>query len=305
VKRALIIAGAVVVIVVVVLGGLHFARRSEAKATTTTIPAAVQTDTVVADGTALPVKRAELSFPVAGRVTAVSVAAGDTVTAGQVLAQVDDTQARSAVAAADAQVTAAQASVAQTKAGVDAAQASLNKARATKNGLPSGAADWRFDVANADISAARAQLKVAQAQADGAAAQLTAAKASADEARATLADLSIKAPFAGTVTDVPVKVGDEAAPSQVAVRVADLSTWKIDTTDLNEASVAVVKKGAAVKLTFDALPGMTAAGTVTDIGMVSGLYQGTTVYTVTVTPDAAIEGLRWGMTATVSIRIGK
>jgi HlyD family secretion protein len=305
-KRALVITGVVLVIAAVVVGGLRLVRRSDAKATTTTtVAAAVQADSIVADGTVLPVKRAELAFAGAGRVTGVAVKAGDTVTAGQVLAQLDDTAAKSAVAAADAQVAAAEATVAQAKAGVESAQAGLRKARAAKDGLPSGAADWRFDVANADISAAKAQVTSAQAQADGAVAQLNNAKAGADQALATLNDLAIRAPFAGTVTDVPVKVGDGAAPSIVAIRMADLSQWKIETTDLNEASIAGVKVGSAVQLAFDALPGVIASAKVAEIGLVSGVYQGTTVYPVTVVPDGPIGGLRWGMTATVTIHTGK
>jgi multidrug efflux pump subunit AcrA (membrane-fusion protein) len=305
-KRALIVIGIVVVIAAVaVAGGLRLARKSEAKATTTTVATAVQADSVVADGMALPVTRAELSFAAAGRVTAVAVKAGDTVTAGQVLARLDDSAASSAVAAADAQVAAAEATVAQMKAGVDSANASLKKARATKDGLSSHASDWRFDVANADIAAAKAQVAAAQAQVEGAEAQSRNAKAGAEQARATLADLNLTAPFAGTVTDVLVKAGDETSPSVVAIRVADLSQWKIDTTDLNEASIAGVKLGATVELTFDALPGVRAAGKVTEIGLVSELYQGTTVYPVTVAPDVPIEGLRWGMTATVTIKTGQ
>lgn len=296
------IAAIVVAVAVLVFGSLGLAC-SDGSDTTTSVPAVVEAGTVVADGTVLPVKRAELAFPVAGRVSEVPVAEGDTVTAGQLLLGLDDTAAQAAVAAADADVAAAQAAAAQAEALVEAAQESVKRAEATKDGMDDDLADWRFDVVNAEIRMGRAQVKAAEADVTRVQALLSAAQARADQARAALDELTVEAPFAGTVASVAVKVGDEVVPALVVVRIADLTAWKIETDDLSEASIEGIEEGTSVELTFDALPEVTSAGTVTDVGLFAQPYQGAMVFKVTVIPHDAIEGLRWGMTATVEFDV--
>jgi multidrug resistance efflux pump len=300
-KRALIVAAAIIVVAAVVFGVWHLLDRENPETTSTTVPPVVQAESVVVDGTVLPVNRAELAFSVAGRVSVVAVAEGDTVSAQQPLVSLDDTAARAAVSAAEADVAAAQAGIEQAEAGVEGAQASVDKAKATRDGLSDNAADWRFDAADADIALAEAQLRAAEADVSAAGARLAAARARAEQARSALADLTIEAPFSGTVTSLTIKMGDQVTPTLVVVRVADLSSWEIETIDLDEASVEAVEKGARVELTFDALPDVTASGVVTEVGLFGHPYQGTMVFPLTVVPDGAIEGLRWGLTATVEI----
>jgi len=297
-KRATAIAAAVIAATVVGVLGLGCSDGSE-PATETTV--AAQTGAIVADGTVLPVTRAELAFPVGGRVSAVPVAEGDTVTAGQVVVSLDDTAVQAAVAAADADVAAAEAALAQAEAVVQAAQEAVKTAEATKDGMDEDLADWRFDVINAEIRGARAEVKAAEADVAKATAQLDAARARSDQARSALADHSLTAPFAGTVAHLAVKAGDEVVPAFVVARIADLSAWEIETDDLSESSVVGIEEGTRAELTFDALPDLTASGTVTEVGLFALPYQGTMVFKVTVAPDEAIQGLRWGMTATVKI----
>jgi RND family efflux transporter MFP subunit len=302
-KRAGIFTGAVVVLIAVGVTAGSATGCESGAATSTTVPAAVQADSVVADGTVLPQTRAELAFAAAGRVKTVSVEEGATVTAGQILATLDDTAARAAAEAAQADADVAKAGLEQAKAAVDTAKAAVDKAKAVEDGLSSGASGWRFDAADADIAAAEAQLASAQAGVQGAEAALAGARARVEQAQAVLADLTLAAPFAGTVVDVAVTSGDEVTPAVVAVRVADLSAWEIETTDLSEASLALVSEGSQAELTFDALPGVSAQGKVSAVGRLGAPYQGTIVFPVTVVPDPPIEGLRWGLTATVRIAV--
>ncbi len=78
--------------------------------TTVTVPVTTGTiqQTVASSGTIEPASEANLNFPVSGTVTAVDVKAGQTVTAGQVLATVDTTALSEEVSAAQAQLTSAQ-----------------------------------------------------------------------------------------------------------------------------------------------------------------------------------------------------
>jgi HlyD family secretion protein len=46
---------------------------------------------------------------------------------------------------------------------------------------------------------------------------------------------------------------------------ADTSTWVIETTDLSDLSVARVREGDPVTITFDGIPGLQVAGEVISI----------------------------------------
>ena len=65
--------------------------------------------TVASSGTIEPASQANLNFGVSGTVTAVNVKAGQTVTAGEVLASVDTTALSEEVNAAQAQLASAEA----------------------------------------------------------------------------------------------------------------------------------------------------------------------------------------------------
>ncbi len=298
-KRVSVIAATA--IVVLLMGVLDLGCSDDPDQTNDTTTAVAQTRAIVADGAVLPVTRAELAFPVGGRVSAVPVAEGDTVAAGQVLVSLDDTAVKAAVAVAVADVAAAEAALVKAEAAVEAAQEAVKKAEATKDGMADNLAGWRFDVVNAEIRGARAEVRAAEADVTKATALLDAARARVDQARSALADHSLTAPFAGTVVHLAVKVGDEVVPTLAIARVADLSVWEIETDDLSESSIAGIEEGTRAELTFDALPDLTAFGTVTEVGLFALPYQGTMVFKVTVAPEETIQGLRWGMTATVKI----
>jgi membrane fusion protein, macrolide-specific efflux system len=112
-----------------------------ATATTGTIQ-----QTVASSGTLEPASQANENFAVSGTVTAVDVKAGQTVTAGQVLATVDTTALSEDVSAAQAQVTAAEdklssdqssgaaaSSVDSDEASVTSAESSLSTAQTNLN----------------------------------------------------------------------------------------------------------------------------------------------------------------------------
>jgi len=107
--------------------------------TTVTVSATTGTiqQTVASSGTLEPASQANLNFAVSGTVTGVNVKAGQTVTAGQVLATVDTTALTQEVNAAQAQLTAAEdrlssdeSSAASTSA-IDSDQASVTSAESS------------------------------------------------------------------------------------------------------------------------------------------------------------------------------
>jgi membrane fusion protein, macrolide-specific efflux system len=86
--------------------------------TTVTVPVTTGTiqQTIASSGTLEPASQANLNFAVSGTVTAVDVKAGQTVTAGQVLATVDTTALSDELNAAQAQLTSAEDKLASDEA---------------------------------------------------------------------------------------------------------------------------------------------------------------------------------------------
>jgi multidrug resistance efflux pump len=132
---------------------------------------------------------------------------------------------------------------------------------------------------------------------------LEAAQAGVTAAQVQLDQVTLLAPFAGTVVGVDVELGELATPGVPVVRLADLGHWEVRTNDLAETDVVLVAPGQAAVVTLDALPGVALAGTVTEIAEVSETNRGNVTYAVTVALDEAAPELRWGMTAFADIRV--
>jgi len=137
-----------------------------------------------------------------------------------------------------------------------------------------------------DIAAAEARLENAQA--------------SLDAAQAYFDDLEVRAPFAGTVSEMYTSVSEWIAPGQPTLLMADLEHLRVETTDLSEVDIAQVVVGDAVAVTFDALPGVEDAGQVTRVAPKADEGSGVN-YKVVVELDEIPAQLRWGMTAFVDI----
>jgi membrane fusion protein (multidrug efflux system) len=179
---------------------------------------------VALEGTLQPAREADLGFKAAGRLGAIRVKLGDKVRAGDVLATLDDNEARAQVQAAEAQVHAAEAQLALAD---DAAQRLGSLAQ-------SGAATQMSGVQSAQ------QKQLAAAQLDGARAQLLLAQAN-------LKNHSLLAPFSGSVTKVPSGPGAIVAPGAPLFHLSDVSTLKLAAT-VSESDAAMVKVGAKVQV---------------------------------------------------------
>jgi len=139
------------------------------------------------------------------------------------------------------------------------------------------------------------EVKLAQVRLENAQAALVAAEAK-------LQDLELRAPFAGTISDVNVRKGEWVTPGQPILLIADLTGLQVETTDLNEIDAARVKVGNPVSLTFDALPGVEVKGMIESVSPKSSEGSGVN-YTVVIKMDELPALLRWGMTAFADIRV--
>ncbi len=164
-----IIAG-MVILVLGVAGAWYYLRTRNASTGATFETTTVTTGTIVAtaagSGTVTAAQSLDLSFQTSGTVTEVKVQEGDSVTKGQVLAQLDTRDLELQVASAQASLDSANAKMTQLQEGnatpeqLAAAEASVANAQANAQKTRTG------DTTAADIASAQAALRSAQAQLD-------------------------------------------------------------------------------------------------------------------------------------------
>lgn len=190
-------------------------------------------------------------FP--GRVKELRVREGDEVPPGQVVAVLDDTQARARVAVAHEGVKAAEAQVKAARTALDllqreapleveAAEAGVALARAVvtraedaeRSGAPAAETSTRGDLAVARAGLARAEKQLEQARlgrdrVGARSEEVTALEARAQVARSALAEaeaaqagLTLRAPGPGVVVSRPVAVGQVLAPGTTVIELVDI-----------------------------------------------------------------------------------
>ena len=175
------------------------------------------------------------------------------------------------------------------------------KTRSFKGPAPQ---DWIIEAEN-DLALKRAELDEAQRlydrMKDGIDTnRLALLEARLDAAKAGVAAFAVVAPFDGVVAKLNAKLGGSINAGEIAVTVADFSTWLIKTTDLTELDVVTIKEGLPATITLDAFPGETWTGEIESIGQTFSENQGDIVYEVTVALNEGHPGIRWGMTAVVT-----
>lgn len=140
------------------------------------------------------------------------------------------------------------------------------------------------------------ELKLAEARLATAQAQLAAAQAA-------LRQLTLAAPFAGTVGDVTIHAGEWVIPGQLILVLVDLADLRVETTDLSEMDVPQVQVGQATVVLIDAL-GQEVSGHVIQIWPLANTIGGDVVYKTVIELDALPDGLRAGMSAEVRFENG-
>lgn len=247
---------------------------------------------ILAEGIIFPVRYAQMVMPVDGMVGELLAKEGDRVNAGQPLIRLvrQDYMARVGSARSDV----ARAAAAATQARVNLADAERELARQER--LQTAGATSRQQLDQAITAAERSRAALAQAQAD-----YITQQARLEEAEGLFDKTELRAPMAGTVAYLDIKVGEHAASGTVLVRIADESAWEVRSDDLTELQIARVRLGAPVVLTFDGIPGLEIPGRVKFIRPYGEKKRGDITYTVTIAPERWDERLRWNMTAQLAI----
>ncbi|MCK9393908.1 HlyD family efflux transporter periplasmic adaptor subunit, partial [bacterium] len=119
------------------------------------------------------------------------------------------------------------------------------------------------------------------------------------DTKLALADYTIRAPFSGVISVVSVEKGSSVSTNTaIATIISKELTAEIT---LNEVDIAKVIVGQKATLTFDAVSDMTVTGTVSEVDTVGAVSQGVVSYGVKIVFDTEAEGVKPGMSVSVSI----
>ena len=188
----------------------------------------------------------------------------------------------------------------------EAAQARRDKLLAGSDANTLRAAQANLGAASADYQAQQAQVNLLLAGArpeDIAVVEtnLEQAQAAVQSAQAIRQQAELIAPFDGTISEVLIQQAQYVNAGMPIVLIADLSSLRIETTDLNEKDIAGIAIGSKADVTFDALPDIKVEGTITQIAPKSNKASGVN-YTVTLDLAQRPDRVRWGMTALVEVK---
>ncbi len=197
--------------------------------------------------------------------------------------------------------------LAQARRAYDRAVANLNYALGLPEPKDISEADALLALAEARVQDAQRALERVQSgpnprDLEQVQTRLANAKSQLAAAEKSLTELSLRAPFDGTVSRLNVRLNEWVAPGQPLVLLGDLSHLQVETTDLSEIDVAQIKLGSQAEITFDALPNVVVEGRVIRISPKASEGAGVN-YTVILEMDKIPDDLRWGMTAFVDISI--
>jgi HlyD family secretion protein len=248
------------------------------------------TNTISTNGKIEPVDNFEAHAPAPATVKRVLVKPGQQVRAGQLLVQLDDSDARAQAAKALAQLKAAEADLNAVRGGgtheeVLTTQANLTKAQADRDAAQrnleavrklqqSGSAsagevteaENRLQRANVELqllqqrkSGRYSTLEIARVQA-----QAAEARAAYQAAQDLLGRSNITAPRAGTVYSLPVRQGSFVNAGDLIVQVADLTKMQVRAF-VDEPEIGKLAQNQRATITWDAVPGRSWEGVITRV----------------------------------------
>ena len=129
--------------------------------------------------------------------------------------------------------------------------------------------------------------------------KLSLLEARLNAAKAGVEAFTVTAPFDGVVAELNAKTGSSINAGEIAVTIADTSSWIVVTTDVTEIDVVKLTENQPVTVTLDAIPNADLKGNILSIGQTFSQNQGDIVYKVTILLTDKDPAMRWGMTAVV------
>ncbi|MCE9541394.1 efflux RND transporter periplasmic adaptor subunit [Candidatus Kaiserbacteria bacterium] len=120
------------------------------------------------------------------------------------------------------------------------------------------------------------------------------------DARNTLANYTVRAPFAGTIAKLSIHKGDTVSSGTAAATI--VTKQQIAELALNEVDAAKVAVGQKATLTFDAIDGLSITGEIASMDTIGTVTQGVVTYTVKIAFDTQDARVKPGMTANATIQ---
>jgi RND family efflux transporter MFP subunit len=249
---------AVFVVFLCLAAGATFAfrnRRAEVEVATATKPVTGPAGVLNASGYVTPRRRATIAAKITGRVTGVYFDEGTRVTEGQLLATLDDSDARRALDSAKADRDSQQAAILDYQVQLKNAEIELHRSQQlVKAGVSTQEA---LDSATMTADSLRAKITLAKQQ-------VVASEARIKEQQQAVDNCTIRAPFAGIVVSKDAQVGEMVSPVSAGggftrtgiATIVDLHSNEFEV-DVSEAYIARVFDKQAVNAVLDAYPNWT------------------------------------------------
>jgi macrolide-specific efflux system membrane fusion protein len=198
---------------------------------------------VLASGTLKPARLTAVGAQVSGRITALNVRVGDTVKAGDVIAQIDPVTKQNDLRSSEASLKNYRAQKIEKEAALVLAEANLARQQATLAQRATSRSD--FDSADSTVRQTRAQIAALEALIVG-------AEASVETARVNLEYTRITAPIDGTVLATVVQEGQTVNAVQSAPTIVVLGQLETMTVraEISEADIVKVKPGQVLYFTI-------------------------------------------------------
>ena len=212
--------------------------------------AGTQASVLNASGYVTARRRATVSSKVTGKVVEVNVEEGMAVREGQVLARLDDSTLRAALALAEAQAEAA-------RRGLRENEIRLDQARVTERRT---AQLFREKiVTQAEVDQSKSEADALEARIDALREQTRVAERQIEVQRTNLDDTVIRAPFSGVAISKDAQPGEMVSPVSAGggftrtgiCTIVDMRSLEIEV-DVNESYINRVKPGQGVIATLDA-----------------------------------------------------
>jgi membrane fusion protein (multidrug efflux system) len=226
-------------------------------------------------GSLMADEEAEVAAETGGRVVETPVERGTRVAEGAPLVRIADAEARASAQEAEANVEQIEVrlgvngdqpldvekvpEVLNAQAAKELAEAEFKRAKSLYDDrVVSGS---EFDQRRTQVEVTSRQYDTARNNARQLYRQLEAARARLALAKKTLADTTVRSPFAGLVVERKVSVGDYVTRGMKVVTVVKIHPLRLELT-VPEQSVSLVRQGQALDFEVDAYPGRTFHGQV-------------------------------------------
>ncbi len=205
-----------------------------------------------ASGYVTPRRRSTISAKITGKIKEILIEEGMAVEAGQVIATLDDLDARATLRAAEAEMDVAVAMKTELEVELKNARRTLERQRE----LRERNLNSQEDLDNAETAVSSLEASIARVKQ-----QITAAERNVAIARRGLENCTIRSPFAGIVVSKDAQPGEMVSPISAGggytrtgiATVVDMESLEIEV-DVNESYIARVKPGQRVEAILDAYP---------------------------------------------------